>query len=289
MQKKKPTSRHISEPLISVMMCAYNAEAHIQEAIHSVLGQDYGDFEFIIVDDGSTDSTLGIISQIKDSRIRIISCKHDYIHSVNTGLKACKGMFIARTDADDLMMPNRLATQLQVMQRNPEIAACFSWGTTFGSVEESIGHCVRGMVDQAFFWLLTGNYLMHPSAMFRADFIKKNKLRYKRYMFAEDYKLWTDMTRIGGQIFVIPEPLFKYRISPSQISQVYHAEQNKTRLKIQQEVLEELLHRLQDPHKTQLVRYYNMMLKLNQASLLQGYEVIIMMYKILRRTTFFVH
>lgn len=286
--RNKPVKSINKRPTISVMMCAYNAEAYIQEAIKSVLNQTYKDFEFIIIDDGSTDMTLELIRQFEDPRIRVIRCHHDYINSLNRGLKACRGIYIARTDADDVMLPNRLKTQLDYMRAHPETAACFSWGTTFGSIQESIGHCAKGLILHAFFWLLTGNYLMHPSAMLRTEFMKQYHLRYKNYPYAEDYKLWADITRLGGLIYIIPKPLFKYRISKDQVSHVHHAEQNRTRLRIQQEILEELIYRLQGPWKVLLSRQYHMLLKLNQAALLQGDEVIVYMYKLLRRTKFFV-
>lgn len=289
MQNKKdikPARR--SKPVVSVMMCAYNAETYIHEAIQSVLAQTYRNFEFIIVDDGSTDRTPDIIRTFDDPRIRVIRCRHDYIHSLNVGMKACQGEFVARTDADDLMLPNRLKTQLSFMRAHADIAVSFSWGQTIGAVEDRIGHCAKGRMDNAFFWLLTGNFLMHPSAMLRRDFFVQHRLRYRRYAYAEDYKLWTDITRLGGNIYIIPQPLFQYRISSSQVSCQYHEEQRVTRLRIQQEVLEELLHRMQHPIRPQLIRYYRLLLKLNEANLLQGDEIIVQMYKILRRTKCFV-
>lgn len=282
----KPVRR--TKLAVSVMMCAYNAEKHIHETIQSVLAQTYRNFEFIIVDDGSTDHTMEMIRQYDDPRIKLIPCRHDYIRSLNVGMKACQGDFIARIDADDLMLPNRLKTQLSFMRANPDIAACFSWGQTIGAVEDRIGHCAKGRMDNAFFWLLTGNFLMHPSAMLRKEFLTEHHLRYRRYAYAEDYKLWTDITRLGGNIYIIPKYLFQYRISSSQVSCVHHEEQRETRLRIQQEVLEELLRRLQHPIKPQLARYYRLLLKLNEANLLQGDEIIVQMYKILRRTKCFV-
>ncbi len=273
-------------PVISVMMCAYNAAAYIGDAIQSTLEQTYKDFELIIVDDGSTDQTQDIIRSFTDKRIRVIKRKHDYIGSLNAGMRACKGEFIARMDADDMMMPKRLKTQLNLMRNHPELAACFSWGTTFGTVEERIGHCARGRVDHAFFWLLTGNYLMHPTAMIRASFLRCHHIHYKRYPYAEDYKLWSDITRLGGEIYIIPKSLFRYRISKSQVSYLHHSEQQESRLRIQQDILEELLTRLEEPQKSPVVRLYHMLLRMNQMSLLQGDEVIVQMYKILRRIKF---
>ena len=278
----------MKKPTISIMLCAYNASRYIREAIDSILAQTYNDFECVIVDDGSTDDTLEIIQSYRDSRIRTIACPHNYIKSLNTGMRVCRGKYIARMDADDRITPNRLERQYAVMEENPEIAVCFSWGRTFGQIEEPIGHCAKGRINHSYFWLLTGNYLMHPTAMIRSEFIRIHHIKYKEYPYAEDYKLWTDITRIGGVFYVIPEPLFYYRISKSQVSVKHRKEQIETSLVIQQEVIEELLRRLKHPKKKALRGIYQRMLELNQADLMQGYEVVATMYRLFRRTHFFV-
>ena len=263
----------MKKPTISIMLCAYNASRYIREAIDSILAQTYNDFECVIVDDGSTDDTLEIIQSYRDSRIRTIACPHNYIKSLNTGMRVCRGKYIARMDADDRITPNRLERQYAVMEENPEIAVCFSWGRTFGQIEEPIGHCAKGRINHSYFWLLTGNYLMHPTAMIRSEFIRIHHIKYKEYPYAEDYKLWTDITRIGGVFYVIPEPLFYYRISKSQVSVKHRKEQIET---------------LKHPKKKALRGIYQRMLELNQADLMQGYEVVATMYRLFRRTHFFV-
>lgn len=281
------TSKH-KKPAISVMMCAYNAAPFIREAIDSILVQTYKNFEFIIVDDGSEDETLSIIRSYDDPRIIVIKSKHDYIHSLNIGMKACEGEFIARMDADDKAAPTRLSEQLKIMRQNPKLTACFTWGMTFGNIQESIGHVAKGHIVNAYFWLLTGNYFMHPTAMLRRSFLMENHLRYKRYPFAEDYKLWTDIAHLNGSFYIIPKPLFHYRLGAAQVSQKHREEQKRTRLRIQQEILEDLLCRLDHPQKNQIKRLYNTALRMNAAQLLQGDEIIVWMYKILRRTRCFI-
>jgi len=280
------TSKH-RKPVISVMMCAYNAAPFIREAIDSILRQTYKNFEFIIVDDGSEDNTLSIIRSYDDPRIHVLRNRHNYIHSLNIGMKACQGEFIARMDADDKVAPTRFSKQLKIMRKYPKLTACFTWGTTIGTIQESIGHVAKGHIDNVFFWLLTGNFFMHPTAMLRRSFLVENQLRYKRYSYAEDYKLWSDIARLGGSFYIIPEPLFQYRIGATQVSQKHHEEQKRTRLIIQQEILEELLCQFEHPYKQQIKRLYNATLKMNSAHLLQGDEIIVWMYKILRRTKCF--
>ena len=275
-------------PGVSVMMCVYNAEAYIREAIDSTLAQTYTDFELVIVDDGSTDGTPDVIRSYTDSRIRFLQERHDYIASLNAGMRACMGEFIARMDADDRMMPERLSEQIKIMQKYRDIAVCFSWANTFGMAEGKYGYGAKGRVKNALFWLLTGNFLTHPSAMFRKTFFKEHRIRYKRYPYAEDYKLWTDISRLGGQFYVIPKPLIMYRISRSQVSHTHNGEQNATRLLIQQEVIETLLQRLGQPQRKLLTRLYQQALRLNQASIIQGDEIVVLMYKLFRRIKDFV-
>lgn len=278
--------KRIQHPSVSVMMCAYNAERYLREAIDSVLQQTVQDFELVIVDDGSTDNTRKIIQEYKDNRIRLIRGRHDYIRSLNLGMRNCRADLIARMDADDKMMPERLEKQLAVMQEQPDVAACFSWAEKFGMTEGIHGFGVRQRVDNAFFWLLTGNYLTHPTAMLRKTFLREHRLHYKRYPYAEDYKLWTDMTRIGAIIYVIPEPLIQYRTGEAQVSFQHNAEQNDTKILIQQEIIEELLHRMTHPQKEHLSRLYKQALLLNQDGIIQGGEIVVLMYKLFRRTFF---
>lgn len=274
-------------PQISVMLCAYNAERYIGEAIDSVLAQTYTDFELLIIDDGSTDRTIQIVEKYKDPRIKIIRGKHDYIKSLNKGMSKCQGEYIARIDADDRMLPNRLERQLSLMEEKPDIAACFSWAEKFGGASGIHGIEAKGYIRNVLFWLLPGNFLIHPSVMLRKSFIKQYHLRYKNYPYAEDYKLWTDIARIGDHIYVIPEPLVQYRISKSQVSYKYNEEQRLSKLSIQQEILEQLLVRINHPQKEHLRRLYNIMLKLNNADLVEPKELIVFMYKLLRRTDSF--
>ncbi|MBR1789908.1 MAG: glycosyltransferase [Bacteroidaceae bacterium] len=274
-------------PGISVMLCAYNAAQYIGEAIQSVLQQTYNDFELIVVDDGSTDDTLSIIESFRDERIRIIRGQHNYIHSLNLGLRKCRGKYIARMDADDKMMPERLEKQFAIMEKHPDISVCFSWAMAFGSQVGRVGYNAKEWVDNAFFWLLTGNFLIHPTAMIRKSFLQEHKLHYKNYPYAEDYKLWVDVSRIGGIFYVIPTPLLMYRISNTQVSEMYHEEQHATTLLIKQEIVEELLNRMMHPQTKTIKKIYKQALLLNNAGLMYGDEIATLMYHLITRTEYF--
>jgi len=100
---------------VSILLCAYNAEAYVGEAIESILCQTYSAFELVLVDDGSTDGTLSIMRSFNNHRVNIIESSHDYIRSLNLGLHYCHGKYIARLDADDLMEPTRIEEQVYFM------------------------------------------------------------------------------------------------------------------------------------------------------------------------------
>lgn len=268
---------------VSVLLCAYNSELFISEAIDSVLAQTYKDFDLVLVDDGSKDRTLEIMRSYRDERIQIIETKHDYIRSLNIGLRHCHGEFIARLDADDIMEPTRLEEQVYVMHHHLDLAACFSWGTAFGYQEGLLGSHVKGFIPEAYFWLLTGNFLIHPSAMLRRSFIQKHHIRYKDYSYAEDYKLWADIAHFGGLFYVIPKPLVRRRLWQTQVSRVYAHEQWQTRLRIQQDIVEELLQRVVHSKRKNIISLYHQLLVLNNEQLIQGDRVILLMYQILNQ------
>lgn len=124
------------EPLISVCIPVYNAEAYISECIESVLHQSFTDFELLIADDGSTDHSLDIIKSYQDLRIRILTGNHDYITTLNLLLTEAKGKYIARMDADDRMIQDRLLWQFEYMETHPEIDALGGGLRMFGNTTE---------------------------------------------------------------------------------------------------------------------------------------------------------
>ena len=245
---------------VSILLCAYNAEAYIADAIKSTLSQTFREYEFIIIDDGSTDNTLNIIKNFCDNRIKICSKEHNYIASLNWGLKLCQGEYIARMDADDIMESNRLEIQVALMDAKEEIAVCTSWAQTFGCVEKVIGNIVKEEVFDINRQFLHGNFLMHPTSMIRRKFLIQHRLKYKEYPYAEDFKLWTDIAIKGGRFYVIPQTLLRYRISPEQITNAHRLEQNQTRITIQQEIIERELRSIIGELKQRAGKLYRQLL-----------------------------
>ncbi|WP_420187413.1 glycosyltransferase family 2 protein [Bacteroides pyogenes] len=224
---------------ISVVMPTYNAEKYLHEAMDSVLKQSFADFEFIIVDDGSTDRTLEIIRSYKDKRIRLIENEHNFVETLNKGLTSACGKYIARMDADDIMYIDRLKIQYAIMQTEPTITVCSSWMSPFGEnvLKGTIAQTTFGLIEQPLLHLLKGNMIFHPTVMIRTDFLRKHNLKYENYKYAEDYKLWLEIAKKKGVFYVESHPLLMYRISEQQVSKLKRNDQIEVLLKIKKEVL----------------------------------------------------
>lgn len=256
---------------VSILMCVYNSETYLKRCIQSIQNQTYRDFEAIIIDDGSTDLTSKILDDIKDSRFRIFHRQHGYITSLNYGLQIVRGEYIARMDADDIMMPNRIETQVNVLDNNPEVAVCSSWIKIFGEgLEEKNIKKASGKLDCPYIQLLDSNYICHPATMIRKNFIDKHHIQYKEYIHAEDYKLWCDIALAGGDFWIIPEVLLAYRISSGQVSSKYYHEQNKTAMKIKKEILLTILNDDKITCHEELQKIYLELEKINNMRLLSG-------------------
>lgn len=217
---------------ISVIMPAYNASAYIAEAIESIFAQTYTDFEFIIINDGSTDATEKIISSYKDPRIIYIKNEKNIglIASLNKGLDIVKGSFIARMDADDIALPQRFEKQVRFFEKEKDLVAVGSdYFLLTGRRQRLIQNHNNSDYQKAM--LLFTPCFCHPAVMMRNVF-KDNSLSYKaEYKYAEDYKLWTDLA-FTGRFGNVQEPLLKYRLHDTQVS----AHNNKEQLKISERI-----------------------------------------------------
>lgn len=236
----------MSTPTISIVMPFHNSEKYIKESLRSVVKQSYRDFEVILINDGSSDNSMKIVESFDDERIKVINNRHDFISSLNLGLDTAVGKYVARMDSDDIMHPDRLLVQWRTMERNEDIDFCSSWCTFF---DEKTGKTLPyrthyGRIEYPLIHLLNNNIFVHPSMMFRRDFIVRNGLRYQNYKYAEDYKLWVEAAKLGAGFFVEPQQLLYYRTHPEQASKKYHAEQEQYSLQIRQEILDYLYPRM---------------------------------------------
>ena len=213
-------------PLISVVMAVYNSASYLEEAIESILNQDFTDFEFIIINDGSTDESEEILKQYAkyDNRIKLYSQENQGLPaSLNRGFQLSCGKYIARMDADDISLPERFRTQVAFMEEHPEVGICGTWVKTIGESRSCIN---KYPVDDATIrcWLLFGIGLAHPSVVLRRELFKQKKLDYKpSYSYCQDYELWIRASNYCS-FSNIPEVLLLYRLHPQQMGQSYSQE-----------------------------------------------------------------
>lgn len=208
----------MTNPLISVIMPVYNGEQFIRETIDSVLNQTYQNFEFIIVNDGSVDSTQQIISSYDDKRIVPLNLTRNQgvSNARNRGTDLSKGEFIAFCDADDLYDSGRLQTQLDFLTSNPTVDVCGSYFMVFENGQEKlIKHPITDQEIKEHFF--TGNCIGQPSVMGKSGVFREYKYN-PELQASEDYDLWARMAT-GGVVFAnLPYPLVKYRLHPAQAS-----------------------------------------------------------------------
>ncbi len=232
------------KPEITVLMVVYNAETYVAEAVKSILAQTYPDFELLVVDDGSTDGTAGVIHGFEDVRIRYVKCGNDYIASLNAGMQLAEGRYIARMDADDRMHPDRLRIQHAIMEEDAGIDVCASWATPFGEGVNRNEWKVRisGYIAHPLVLLSHENFICHPTVMIRSSFWRQNGLRYEAgYPYAEDYKLWLEIARKGGRFYIESQSLLLYRVTDGQQTNKHRKEQAETGVRIGREAIEALI------------------------------------------------
>jgi len=204
-------------PMLSVIMPVYNCELYVKEAVESILNQTFTDFEFLIIDDKSTDKTVEIIKQFSDSRIQLIEkpVNTGYTNSLNYALKIAKGEYIARMDGDDISMSERFLEQLHVLKSDDKICVC---ATNFTLIHSNKYIQYPENNDAIKIAMLSFNPIVHPSVMIRKSAL--NDLEYDVSKEpAEDYDLWTKLIWLGN-FYTIQKPLLRYRVHENQISKV---------------------------------------------------------------------
>lgn len=213
-------------PLISVLLPVYNAEKTLNETINSILSQTFTDFEFIIINDASTDHSEEIILNYKDFRIRYFKnfVNKGLVYTLNRGIDLACGKYIARMDADDISLPTRFQKQIDVMENHSEVIVCGTWIKPFGEGCTNIRFQLKEYSAEMKEQLVRDSCFAHPTVMIRRSILIEYSLRYnERYRHAEDYKLWTDMASYG-EFYNVPEELLYYRISPSQVTSFFKME-----------------------------------------------------------------
>lgn len=211
-----------SAPLVSVVMPVWNGERHLAEAIDSVLAQTWQPLELVIVDDGSEDDSRAIVDRYAaaDARVRPIFAPHrGLVATLNTGCAAARGTYLARLDADDIALPDRLTQQVAYLERHPDVAlagAAFQYITVTGQRTASVVYppCDNRTIRQR---LRQANCFCHSAVTMRADVFARVGGYRPLCTEAQDYDLWMRMAD-AHQLANIPVVLVLYRIHARQVS-----------------------------------------------------------------------
>lgn len=222
------------QPVASILMPVFNGEKFLAESINSVLAQTWMDFEFIIIDDGSTDNSLEIIRSFSDPRIRLLcnEVNSGLIFTLNKGILQAKGKYIVRHDCDDLMRPDRLRLQISLLEENPGVVLVGSWLQLIDENGVPAGRWRYPETDIGIRWAqLFNSAVSHPSAVYRAEVIQKLGGYDPDFLHAEDYELWARMS-MQGKVANIGKFLVDYRVHPESVTSKYSESQLQTRVTI---------------------------------------------------------
>ncbi|MBU4289011.1 MAG: glycosyltransferase [Proteobacteria bacterium] len=210
-------------PRVTVLLPVYNGEKYLREAIDSILGQTYRHYEFIIINDGSTDGSVEIMQSYSDERIRLIHNEKNIglPSTLNKGIELATGEYIVRMDQDDISLPTRIEKQVRFMDNYPEVGVCGTWIKYIG-----IPRCPwkstiykypikrRDIKSR----LLFNSAFAHPSVIMRSILIEKFQLRYDpEHLTAEDWPLWQKCS-FCFPLTNIPEVLLLYRVNPGSMT-----------------------------------------------------------------------
>lgn len=216
-------------PVVSVLLPVYNGALTLARALESVCVQTLADWETVVLDDGSTDGTDGVLETFRrrEPRIRVVRRPHrGLVAALNDGLALCRGTFIARLDADDVCHPDRLAEQAAYLMLRPEVGVVGSLVAFGGDMVRQTGYALH--VD----WLnsviaaetidrqrFVESPLAHPSVMFRRDLVDRHG-GYREGPFPEDYELWLRWLEAGVVMTKVPRELLVWHDTPGRLSRV---------------------------------------------------------------------
>lgn len=214
----------MTPPIVTVLLSVYNGERYLREAVDSILAQTLEPFELLIVDDGSTDHTEEICRSFGDPRIRVV--RHEKNAGIVSALNSVIGListkYVARMDADDVALPDRLARQIAFLESRPDIVACGSWA------REIVDGRLRDVMRRP-----CGEYLrqtawrpvpiFNPTACLRTEVLREFRYR-PGYVHAEDYDFWLRLCR-NHRVDNVPAVLLHYRIHPASVSRKHRSTQ----------------------------------------------------------------
>lgn len=248
-------------PKISVIMPVYNTERYLADAIESILSQDFKDFEFIIINDGSSDNSKSIIESYNDPRIILINNEQNLgiTKSMNNGLNIAKGYYIARMDSDDICLPHRLRLQAEYLDKSTDIGfvggAAYhinSDGHFIGAYQQptnSLEACTQALISLPFY---------NPTLMFRRSLIKENNLRYNENIksYADDFDFISSAIKYS-KFSNIPNILVLFRIHQNSICGSGQEKQNEACVNIAYKNVKNIFDEIENEDETkQILRHF---------------------------------
>jgi len=220
----------MNRPSISVLLPVYNGSRYLEEALLSIMAQTFSDWECVVMDDGSTDGSADLAEKaaVGDSRIKVMRRGHSgLVETLNAGLAVCRAPLVARMDADDVSLPERLGKQFAYMESHPEIALCGCHVRSFP--EETLGEGMKLYEE----WLnsvaseeeigrdiFVESPFAHPSVMYRREAVLRSG-GYEDNGWPEDYDLWMRLYVCGARFAKLPETLYLWRDYPERLSRTH--------------------------------------------------------------------
>jgi glycosyltransferase involved in cell wall biosynthesis len=228
---------------VSVLMSVWNGDRYLCQAIESILNQTFRDFEFLIINDGSTDRSRDIILSYTDNRIRLIDngTNLGLTESLNQGLELARGEYIARQDTDDVSLPDRISKQVSFLDDHLEVGLLGTWTRAFDTRGVFVSEWRTPLNNSLIRWsLLFGTSIAHPSVMMRRSAIEQAGGYHAWALYAEDYDLWCRMS-LRTQIANLPEFLVWRRLHSYSVSVTYSEQQDETDRQVMRREIQRIL------------------------------------------------
>lgn len=243
---------------LSVIMSVYNGAEYLDKSVNGILNQTFSNYEFIIIDDGSTDDTWHALSKFRDPRICLLRNRKNLglTRSLNKGLNRAQGEYIARQDVDDISLPERLDKQVKRLDENSSVVLVGSSIRYIDNLGNKIRESFRSENADFNRWqLYFGNYVTHSTAMFRRAVALKSGGYDKNFRYAQDYELWSRLNR-SGDVVQIRDVLLEWRKHEDSISFGKVALQNEAVVTALQCHLADLLGKTPSAHEIRHMRAF---------------------------------
>lgn len=237
-----------ANPRVSVLMPVHNGARHLREAIESILNQKFENFEFIIIDDASTEEARRILKEYASSDYRIILIRNEkhlgITASLNVGLRCAKGEYVARMDGDDISLSDRISCQIDYLDLHSDVAVVGCWIQVIdanGGITGTRKNVIRDHADFLFSMLTCRNWFCHSSVMFRKSVVDQLGGYNENWDVAQDFELWVKMALAGFDARIVQKQLFLYRAHSGQLTVTQRAMQLTNRDRAYEHFLKSVL------------------------------------------------